>query len=608
MSLLARAVSTISMFLPAVQAAREYSFYKLRKDLLAGLTVAVVEVPQAMAYALIAGVPPQYGIYTSIIQGALGALLSSCEHLTTGPTNTQSLLIASAVSRVAAMSGHPPDGPAYLALYLQLVFSLTLIKGLMQLGFAALRLGEMVRYVSRSVIVGVAGGAGVLIIAGQIPAFLGVAMRPRDPNDWWGVIGTFQRLWPSLGDVNVWAIALGMVALMVVIGTRMISRLLPGALMAVIITAAITGLTGLLPDQPHLRVGELPRGLPSFQIPSFNPGEIRELLGGALALAMLGMLESVAIGKTLAAKSGERINSNQEFFAQGVTNTVSSFFQCIPGSGSFSRSALDYDAGAQTRFAAVFNACFVAAIFLLFAGQARYIPLSALAAVLFVIAFGLIDWRYIVRVVRSSRSDGLVCITTFISTLVAPLEYAIFIGIFLNIGLYLNKASRLHLHEMVQTRHGPFIERPIRDRLGTQQVMFLQLEGDLFFAVADELQDRLTLIRTSGVRVVIFRLKRTHMIDATVMDVLDRFVRDMQKQNGHVLLCGVKDDLMRTLKGYGLVELIGRENVFPAGNNIFASAQAALRRARELVARSIDVGQLQAELQQENIHTPNDQS
>lgn len=585
--------------MPAVRAARGYSLYKLRKDLLAGLTVAVVEVPQAMAYALIAGVPPQYGIYTSIIQGTLGALLSSCEHLTTGPTNTQSLLIASAVSRVAAMAGHPVGGPEYVAIYLQLVFSLTLIKGLMQLGFAALRLGDMVRYVSRSVIVGVAAGAGILIIVGQIPAFLGVAPRPRDPNDWWGVLGTLQRTWPSLGEVDGWAVGMGLVALVVVIGTRMISRLLPGALVAVVITAAIIAVTGVLPDQPHLLVGELPRGLPSFHLPWTSLGEVRELLGGALALAMLGMLESVAIGKTLAAKSGERINSNQEFFAQGMTNAVSSFFQCIPGSGSFSRSALDYDAGAQTRFAAVFNACFVATIFLLLAGQARYIPLSSLAAVLFVIAYGLIDWRYMVRVARSSRSDGLVCFTTLVSTLVAPLEYAIFIGIFLNIGLYLRKASRLHLNEMVQTKQGPFIERPIRDRLGTEQVLFLQLEGGLFFAVADELQDRLRLILDSGVRVVVFRLKRTHMIDTTVLDELSDFIDQMKKRNRHVILCGVRSELMTVLRNYAIVDQVGKENVFPAGDNVFASAKAALARARELVARSIDVAPLHAELARE---------
>lgn len=596
-----RPVSIFDPFKPPIRAARDYSFYKLRKDLVAGLTVAVVEVPQAMAYALIAGVPPQYGIYTSIIQGILGALLSSCEHLTTGPTNTQSLLIASAVTRVAGMSGYAVGGPEYVQIYLGLVFALTLIKGLIQLGFAALRMGDMVRYVSRSVIVGVASGAGVLIIAGQIAPFLGVEMLPRSKDEWWGIIGIAQRVIPNLDQIHGGSVAMGLLTIGIVLGLRWINRLLPGALMAVIVTAVIVAMTGIVPDA--MRVQPIETTLPQFSVPGVSLGDARELLGGALALAMLGMLESVAIGKTLASKAGERINSNQEFFAQGLTNAVSSFFQCIPGSGSFSRSALDYDAGAQSRFAAVFNAIFVALIFFLFASQAQYIPYAALAGVLFVIAAGLIDWRYMVRIARSSRSDGLVCITTFVATLIAPLEYAIFVGILLNIGLFLRKASRLHLSEMVQAHGGPFIERPIHDRLGNKQVIFLQLEGDLFFAVADELQDRLQVLSRSGVRVVIFRLKRTHMIDTTVLDVFEDFIEDMRKRNGCVIFCGVKTELMTILKRYGLVDLVGRENVFPAGDNVFSSAKAALARARELVAQSIDLTPIQEELSREEAIT-----
>ncbi len=597
----ASSTTLLDPFKPPLRAARSYSFYKLRKDLVAGLTVAVVDVPQAMAYALIAGVPPEYGIYTSMIQGVLGALLSSCEHLTTGPTNTQSLLIASAVSRVAAMSGHPVDGPQYLSLYLNLVFALTLIKGLIQLGFAALRLGDMVRYVSRSVIVGVTSGAGVLIIVGQLAPFLGIGLEPRSRDDWWGIVGQLQRMWPHFGEVHAGALGLGLLTIAIVIGMRLINRMLPGALVAVIAAAGLVAFTDWVPAE--LRVRAITAKLPPLHVPQVSVSDVRELLGGALALATLGILESVAIGKTLASKAGERINPNQEFFAQGLTNAVSSFFSCIPGSGSFSRSALDYDAGAQSRFAAVFNAAFVGAIFFLLAEQAQYIPLSALAGVLFVIAWGLIDWRYMMRIARSSQSDAAVCLTTFIATLVAPLEYAIFIGILLNIGLFLRKASRLHLNRMVHKEGGPFVEMPIHDRVGHEQVLFLQLEGDLFFAVADELQDRLQVILDSPVTVVIFRLKRTHMIDTTVLDVLEDFVEDMKRRNRHVILCGVKTELMRILQRYGLVGLIGRDNVFPAGDNVFSSAKAALNRARELVARSIDLKPIQDELQKEEAIT-----
>ena len=572
---------------PAAETVKHYSLGKLRRDLLAGLTVSVVEVPQAMAYAIIAGVPPVYGLYTSILQGIIGALLSSSEHMTTGPTNTQSLLIASAIKTVALPHADP-------VVYLQLVFGLTLLKGLIQLTFAAARLGDLVRYVSRSVIIGLVAGAGVLIIVGQLPSFLGVDIaqvttRLPDPIGRIDVVNRLDRTLQLLPQTNWRAVMIGAIVVGVILAMRMISRLLPGALTGVIIAAGIVIACGWDGSQLRL-IDRLPEGLPMPINPWPGLDYARELLPGALALAILGMLESVAIAKSLAARTGERISANQEFFAQGLKNTITSFFQCIPGSGSFTRSALDYEAGAATRFAAVFNGIFVAIIFLLLADWARFIPLASLAGVLFVIAFGLIDWRQILQIVRTDRSDAIVCIATFAATLLVPLEYAIFIGIFLNLALYLRVASRLHLAEMVQTPGGggQFIEMPLRDRAGHKKVMFLQMEGDLFFGVADELQDQLRLLSRSGVRVVILRLRRTHSIDSTILHVLEQFARSMQSRGGHVVLCGVTTDLMRTLRAYGLIDLLGKQNVFERGGGVFTSAKRALQRAKELVGSSID--------------------
>jgi SulP family sulfate permease len=567
-------------FLPPLRTVRTYSLAKLRRDLIAGLTVSVVEVPQAMAYAVIAGVPPVFGLYTSILQGVIGALLSSSEHMTTGPTNTQSLLIASAVKAIVMPGAND-------MLYVDLVFTLTIFKGLIQLSFAAARLGDLVRYVSRSVIVGLTAGAGVLIFVGQLPAFLGVdtsTATSRLP----GVIGRLHRLLAHLDQANWRAILIGCVVLGIVVGVRMISKLLPGALAGVIISAAIVALVGWQGGGLPL-IAPLPKGLPHFHVPWRGFGYARDLFGGALALAVLGMVESVAIAKSIAVHSGERISANQEFFAQGLKNAISSFFQCIPGSGSFTRSALDHAAGAATRFGAVFNAIFVAIIFLLLADKARFIPLTSLAAVLFVIAWGLIDWRYMRRLARTSRSDAVVCFTTFAATLLAPLEYAIFIGIFLNLALYLRRASRLQMTEMVMAGTGSFFELPLQDRSGTKQVLFLQLEGQLFFGVADELEERLARLARGGTRVFIFRLKRTHSIDSTVLGVFERFTRQVRAEGGHVILCGLHPESMRVLGAYGLLDLIGRENVFQTGGGVFTSARHALDRAAALVGHSIDV-------------------
>lgn len=582
-------------FGPALQAAKTYSFDTLGRDLLAAITVAAVAVPQAMAYAIVAGVAPEYGLYTVIIQSIIGSLVASNRFLSLGPINTQSLLVAS-VAAVVLRQMDPGNG----SLYLQIVVLLTLAKGVIQLLFAAARLGALVRYVSASVTIGFTAGAGVLIAAGQIGAFLGYH-PPSVERAWPGLIGTIQRVIAGLPAIDGRSVLIGILVLGLVIGGRRISHLFPGPLLGIVLGGVLVwamGWSGRVLTIDPLPTGGIPFAWPRVDL--LNARMAETFFMGAIALALLGLLEAYSIGRSIGARSGDRVNANDELVSQGLTGALSSFFQCIPGSGSFSRSELNYQAGAQTTFAGMFNGLIVLAVFLLFAGMSRYVPLAALAAILFVIASSLIDWRFFLRVRRASRTDAVVCLVTFVATLVLPLQYAVYIGVLLNIGLYLNQASRLHLHEMVPTRQGPFIERPIRDRLGTQQVMFLQLEGDLFFAVADELQDRLAAIRKSGVKVIIFRLKRTHMIDATVMDVLDRFVRDMRRQNGHVLLCGVKDDLMRAIRGYGLVDLIGRENVFPAGDNVFASAKAAVARARELVARSIDVTSLQAELDLEN--------
>ncbi len=570
-------------FDPVVEAARGYTLAKLRGDVMAGLTVAVVAVPQSMAYALIAEVPPQYGLYTVIFQSIIAALFNSNPFLSVGPINTQSLLTASIATRLI--------DPGNVELYVPLVISLTLLKGVMQLGLAVGGLGHMVRYVSQSVIVGFTAGAGVLIAAGQMQYFLGLTVQ-RTADDLPALLGIVQRLLPRLGDVHPWAVAIGLLSLAAVLIARRISEAAPGPLLAMVLGAAVVYALKLTDGRLAL-VGELPAGLPGFAVPHIDQWrQFEALLAGAAALSLLGLMEAYSIGKSLAVKTGRSISANRELFSQGMTNFLTSFLQCIPGSGSFSRSALNQFAGARTTFSNAFNGLFVAVIFLLFAPAARYVPLAALAAILFVIAASLIDWRYLRRVIRTNRADTAVCIGTFAATLVVPLSYAVFVGIFLNLALYLHRASHLHIAEMVRTSAGPFVERPIRASRGDQNVIFLQIEGDLFFAVADELDETLAAIEAGGAKIVIMRLKRTHSLDATVMLVLERFTRRLQQRGGHVILCGVRPLLMNLLESFGLLDAIGRDNVFEAGYGVFTSAKRAIERARKLAADSLDISGL----------------
>lgn len=565
-------------FKPAIASARTYNLSKLRGDLIAGLTVAVVAVPQSMAYAYIAGVPAQYGIYSVIIQCFICAIFTSNDHLTCGPTNTQALLVAATVTRIVE-----PGNPE---VYLQLAIGLTLIKGLIQLVFAMARIGDLVKYVSQSVIIGFAAGVGVLIGFGQLADFLGMEVV-RSADEYPGVIGIGQRLWPHISEINIYALLVGVGSMALILGVRSFSKVMPAPLIAVVAASAAVYLFGWTGEELKL-VGRLPAFLPTPSLPTLTWSNAEAMLSGAGALAILGMIETIGIGKSIAIHTGARINANREFFAQGMANIVGAFFQNFAGSSSFTRTALNYVAGGKTRFAGIFNACFVALILLLCSDLARFVPQASLAAILLILAYQLIDFKHILQIVRTSRSDTFVCLSTFVSAIFLDLSYAIYIGIFLNIALYVRRTSHLHMDEVVHPSGGPFIERPLKDKHGDQPVVFLQVEGDLFFGVADELQDRFTGLLKDSPRVVILRLKRTHYIDTTVLGVFEQFARMMHKRDRHVILCGLRPELKQKVESYGLVKTIGEHNVFETGFGVFGSAKMAFQRARDLLGSSLD--------------------
>ncbi|HAI14232.1 MAG TPA: hypothetical protein DCM28_21185 [Phycisphaerales bacterium] len=455
-------------------------------------------------------------------------------------------------------------------------------------------MGNLIRYVSRSVIIGFSAGAGVLIAVGQIPNLLGLSRSDLGTRVVPGVVGDALRLTPHLHQTNLHALGIGLGTLVLILIIRRLSRLAPGPLIGVVFAGGCVAFAGWNMQTLPL-VGELPHGLPDTFIAPWHIDyhQAESMLGGAFALALLGMIETVAIGKSIASKTGSTVRPNQEFFAQGLANVLGAVCQNIPGSASFTRSALNYQAGGQTRFAGVYSAIAVALIYLLCASLAWYIPMASLAAVLFIIAYSLVDWRYMLRIGKTSKSDAAVCMVTFLAAITLPLHYAIYVGVFLNIGVYLQQSSRLRINEMIRTHSaGSFVERPLQEKHGKRTVMFLQMEGDLFFGVADELRDRLNRIANGSARVVIFRLKRTHSIDSTVLQVVEEFAQRMQETGRFVILCGMREELMDIIQHYGLDKIIGQQNLFPTSYGVFAAAQQALDRARDLLGGSIDTQEL----------------
>lgn len=572
-----------------VHAFRGYRPAFLRGDVAAAVTVAMVAVPQSMAFAAIAGLPPVYGLYTAVVVTLVGCLLTGSPQLHVGPTNTMSLLTASVL--VAMALG---DGDASAAQRVQTAAVLALLAGLIQIAFALGRLGELVRFVSKSVIVGFSAGAGVLIAVGQLPPLLGIDLVDTQ-SSLAGAIGKLHRIGQAVlehGAAPAWPAALaGGVSLAVVLGCGWIARWLPRYLLAVVAGALTVYGMGWTSADLTL-VGALPAGLPAFAPPSVDWQAYRALLAPAFAIALVGMIEVCGIGKTLAAKTGHRVEPNQEFIALGLANMVGGCFRCLPSSGSYSRSALNQQSGARTRFAGVASAVITAGVFVLAAPAAGTIPMASIAAILFPIAWGLIDLDYVRKLRHSNRADLWVCVATFMATLALPLEIAVFTGVFLTLALYLRRARQLYITEMVGGDDDPrqpagWTERPLRANAACdprRAVSFLQIEGNLFFASADDLQDRfIRVLAQKDVRVLILRLKRTHMVDATVMHTIESFAQQMGGEGRHLILCGLRPRMRERMIAFGLGQVVGQDNLIVSGEKPFDAARAAVKRAHELV-------------------------
>lgn len=566
---------------PAFDSLRQYSFGYFRLDLMAGLTVAAVALPQAMAYATIIGLPPQYGLYTAIVMTIVGALFDSSKQLINGPTNAISIALFSALAPLADQ-GDPGR-------IVTLAILMALLVGLVQTGITLLRLGDLSRYVSHAVIVGFTAGAAVLLVLDQLKNLLGLPAQ--------GMAGDhfLKRFWLTMtraDEANGWTMGVGLGTIALVLGLRLLGnrlgRRLPEFLLALIAMAGLVGLFGL--DQRGVRVvGEIPARLPTFGVPSVEWGHIRELAGPALAIALLGLLEAIAMAKAIAAKTGQKLDINQQCLSEGLANVAGSFFHCFPGSGSLTRSAINQQAGAVTQWSGVFSALAVAATLLLFGGLAAHIPYAALAGILMVSAWRLVDRQQLLYHLRATRFDLGIVLATAISAVAVSVEFCILIGVFLSFVLYVPRAARVLMSELVLTP-----ERVIRERVASDvpcgRMLIFNLEGELFFGSAPQVEEHLAAIErraVKGVRVVILRLKRARNPDAVCLTLIEGFVKRLEARGLRVLLCGVRRDVAKALRATGLLAHLGPERVFREAAGTWSSTLDAVRHAYELLAGDV---------------------
>ncbi|NDV63571.1 STAS domain-containing protein [Puniceicoccales bacterium CK1056] len=552
----------------------------LRHDAMAGATVAVMGVPQAMAYALIAGLPPVYGLYTSIVTCIIAALFGSSNHLVTGPTNALCMVILSLTAHLPAKYG--------ISL-VEIVFLLTFMTGLIQLAFGLLKMGGIVRYVSNSVVVGFTAGAGILIAVNQLKNIMGVSLEAHAERFHEVLLATLSLI----PDANPRALFVGLFTMVVVVLLKKYYPKLPGALIGVVGAGLIAYFLGW--HKVDLGAGRIDivrdiqpitSQLNKFHLPDLirhpNYELTRELGTGALALAILGLIEAASIARAVASASGQRLNFTREFIGQGTSNIVGSFFSGFAASGSFTRTAVCYQSGGRTRMAAIFSAIWTAVTLLLFAGFANYIPKASLAGLLVVIAYSMIDKDRLKLTWRSGANSRLVLGGTLASTLILPLEYAIFVGVFLAIVLLLRVTSTTDLTQLVQHPDSGFEEVPF-NRAGPSEVVTVNMEGDLYFAAVEDLDYELARCLTPQTRVVVLRMKRLRAVGSTAMAILAHYYELLTERGIHLVACGIEDDLKRVMTGSGLRNKIGEQNIFYADNKLFQSTELALARAWSIV-------------------------
>ena len=553
----------------------------MKADAVAGLTVAVMGVPQAMAYAVIAELPPVYGLYTAMITCVVAALFGSSNHLVTGPTNALCMVILS-------LTAHLPAKYGYGAI--EIVLLLTFLVGAIQLAFGLLRMGGVIRYVSHSVVIGFTAGAGILIAFNQIKNLIGVNFEERPERFYEVVIQTIAHL----PQTKPFPLIVGVLTILLVIFIPRLNKKLPGAFIAVVVTAALSYFMGWhMPGMGDGKV-EIVKDIEPikatfagmFHVPELlvpPPFDLTRELGlGAAALAVLGLIEAASIARAVAGQSGQRLDFNREFIGQGAGNIAGSFFSCFAGSGSFTRTAVCFKSGGRTRMAAIFSAGWTALTILLLADVANYIPKASLAGILVVIAYTMIDKRRLAVTWKSSRHSRLVLFGTLGSTLVLPLEYAIFVGVTLSLVLLLRVTGETDLTQLVPRTDTGFDEVPF-ERAAPSEVVTVNMEGDLYFAAAEDLDYKMLGCLTSKTRVVILRMKRLRAVGSTAMAILEHFWEILSKRDIHLVVCGIEDDLKSVMTKSGLRNQIGEQNIFYADNKLFQSTELALARAWSIV-------------------------
>jgi len=582
-------------FLPKVGPLRDYSKLKFGCDLRAATNVTLLALPQAIAYAAIAGLDVIYGVVSAAIAAIVAPFFASSRYNQLGPTNATAFMLFSFFAVNPALQARIPELLPLLVLLIA-IFSI--------LG-AVLKVADLLQYVSRSVLVGYMAGAAVLIIGNQLKPLLGLSefVNSEETATFFGLVWELTK---SLDHTNWVPVVIGLATLLIYLGFKRWKKTWPAFSISLILGSAIFGpliTFGIGPFEGEATFStfgfkELIPTLPQLVRPGiFN--DISTLIGLALAIAFLASLENTLMAKSISSQTGDRADVNQDMLSVGYANLGSALAGGMPASGSLTRSALNFRSGAATKAASLYTGLFTLAFVILIAWSREtglniidYIPKATLAVLVIAISFSLFNVHQIRICLRSTGDDAIVIVVTFLATLLAPLHVAIFIGVAISITLFLRKASKPFLKEYEFNEVGELREkedgvRPI------PAISIVHVEGDLFFGAAEIFRTQIqNTVVDPAIKVIILRLKNARHLDATSVMALEDLVEFMAKQGLFLLISGATKDVYKVLKRSGILETLqkganrkmGESNIFltmPSNPNL--STRDALLRAQQLL-------------------------
>jgi SulP family sulfate permease len=535
---------------------RGYSAGALLNDLVAGVTVGLVALPLAMAFAIASGVPPQNGIYCAVVAGFVISALGGSRTQIGGPTGAFVVVVAGIVS-IYGLDG---------------LFMCTLMAGVILIVLGVTGLGTAVKFIPRSVVIGFTNGIGILIASTQLRDFFGLRVTTV-PGDF---LGRAKALVEHAATASSAATALAVATVVSILMLRRLSRRIPGSILVLIAGSAMALAVGLPVETIGTRFGGVPRGLPVFQIPRFRPDLILTLLSPALTVAMLGAIESLLSAVVSDRMSGDRHDPNVELTAQGIANVLSPLFGGLPATGAIARTATNIRSGARSPIAGMTHAITLLLIVLFAAPLARHIPLAILAGILMIVAYDMGEWREIPEVLKLGPAEAAVWFITFALTVVADLTVAVEAGMVLAALLYIRRVTSTTTIALVTPEYivnGRAHSLQLHDV--PDEVAIYRVHGPFLFGATDKLVE---LERTlpNFPRVVILRLRNMTAIDGTGLHALEHFADVLRASGRTLILCGMRDQPARMMERTAFHEQLGGANLAP-------TIEAALRRAREVL-------------------------